>query len=230
MAKEDWADRQVAGVKAKRSLHYGDSKGSNKSEAEKIPVILLVSPEYKRVQMELKEILTKGGKHIASDGVELYRQAQNRLSGDLKGKVIGLVITDKPDDCYAPTKLDFPMWKETVLKYQDDYIENWIQQIAADMYPSTLTVITYFRRSKGQLSDEEIENLEDEFEALQQENKIKYRPCQTQEEVEKVVDKDLIGMALKQQQQKDRMKSFMRGRNQLLQKAQKLTKDARKKM
>lgn len=229
MGRDDWSDRQVVGVKAKRELHYGEPKNAEKANQEKVPVFLIISPLFKKVQMSMQDIMEKAGKKIICDGVELYRQAQNRLNTDLKGKVVGLVITDHAEDCYAATQSDFLMWKDTILKYQDNYIESWIDKISDELFPTTLTVITYFRRSKGKMSDEEIEKIEDEFDSLKEEHNINHKPCKTEDEVKKVVDTDLIGMALKQQQQKTKMQSFMRGRNQLLQKAKKLTADARKK-
>lgn len=225
MGRDDWGERQVAGVKAKKTLHYKETKTPEKPP-EKIPVLLLISPNFKRVKTEMSSILEKAGKKLACDGVELYRQAVNRLSTDLKGKVICLLISDQVEDCYATTQGDFPMWKDTVLRYQDNYIESWIEKIAEAQFPSTLTVITYFRRSKGKMSEEEIERIEDEFEELTKDSNINHKPCKTQEEVNKVVDKDIIGSALQQQQQRDKMKTFMRGRNQLLQKAKKVTNDA----
>lgn len=229
MAREEWSERQVAGVKAKHSLHYGDSKNAGKSD-EIIPVLLVISPVFMKVKLLLDQIMEKAGKKLLMEGVELYRQAQNRLHSDLKGKVIGLVVTDQAEDCYAATQSDFLMWKDTVLKFQEDYIDHWIDRIAAEQFPTTLTVITFFRRSKGKMSVEEIERIENEFEALKQEHNINHKPCQTVEEVKKVVDKDIIGMALQQQQQKGKMKTFMHSRNQLLQKAKKLTRDATKKL
>jgi len=227
MSRDERIDRRSAGTKSQRTLSYDKSRNAHEDKP-RVPTILTISPKCRYIQEVLKLILHKGGKQLGCEGVELYRQSIDRLKKDLKDCVVTLVISDKPEDCYAASRSEFPLWKETVISFQDNYMQEWAEEIRDGIYPESLTVITYFRRNKGKLPDEEIRQFEQEFEDLQKEHHIFHKACKTEEELMSVVDCEVADKFLKQMQQKDKLKTLTMGRDQKLAKAKHITKMAMK--
>ena len=229
MNRDERIDRRSAGTKRQRTLPYDKSRNSQEDKP-RVPTILTISPVCRYIQEVLKLILYKGGKQLDCEGVELYRQSLERLKKDLKDCVVTLVITDKPEDCYSTSRSVFPLWKETILSFQDNYMQEWAEEIEDGIYPESLTVITYFRRNKGKLPDEEIQQFEQEFEDLQKEHNIFHKDCKTEEELMTVVDCEVAEKFLKTMQQKSKIKTLTMGRDQKLAKAKHITKIAMEKM
>ena len=231
MSAEERLDPRVGGVKAKHMLNVRDSHHEGvKADEPVVPVLLIISPWHQRISILLQDILQKSGKHLECVGEELYRKSLSRLNADLSHRVVGLVVTDKPDDCYAPSRSEYPLWKEALVNFQQDYLESWKKEIEDEVFPGKLTVISYFRTKKGKLSEEEIERIEEEFAALPSESSIELYSCLSEDEIQKMVDQTVVGMVLERQQQRVKIKKLTRTRTQKIARAKKVTKDAVKRL
>lgn len=231
MTDDSRNEKRVAGVKARhlqnaRTGHHAHGGG----DAPRFPAILIVSPWHRRVAVILTDILNRSRKNLECAGVDLYRQAMARLTGDLQQRVVALVITDQPDDCHSAGESGSPMWKESIHRFREDYLASWAEDIEKERLPANLTVITYFRTKKGKLSLEEIEAIEGEFGEFAEAAGLNHKPCMDDEELRRFVDKDVVDMVLKRQHQMDKVKTLTRSREQKIARAKKVTNEARWKM
>ncbi len=231
-SNERTTERRIAGIKAKRLRTAGETNQYIKKNGriEPRPVIFVISTEKNRIINILKPIVQKAGKHIELTGEELYRQSLTRRTGDISNRVVTLIITDQPDDHHAVGRSEIPLWQEAIAVYQNDYLEGYAEDIEKNLVPENLTVITIFKTKQGKLSDEEVKVIDEEFKAYQEKINVKHVQCESEEELANVVDKDVVGMFLERFRKTEGLRRFERSRGQKLAKAQKATKDARRKL
>ncbi|RJP19210.1 MAG: hypothetical protein C4527_26865 [Candidatus Omnitrophota bacterium] len=223
-------DRRVGGIKAKRLLEIGNNQNvADKENPEDVSVILVISPWHNRIISVLKTILIRGGKNLSLAGVELYRRALSRIHGDLANRVVALVITDRADDCYAPGRGEKPLWQETILSCQEEYVTSFAKEIGKEIFPPYLTVITLFKSQRGRLSPHEIDKIEKEFNEFKQENEFKQINCFSELELQDTLDKEVISMVIKRQKQREHIKKYERTRAQKIAKAKNITRNAHQK-
>jgi len=219
--------KRVAGVKANYLLEAGDSYHvQDKNQRLEPYIVLIVSPINKRIALFLRDLFLKARKFLHCDGVDLYRKALRYLGLNQAHRVIALIITDKPDDHQSLSDNNIPLWKETILNFQQIYQEANAEDIKNNIFPANLTVITLFKHKNGKMKDSEIEALEREFQQLQEEIAINRLPCESEEELQTAVNDTVIGSVVTKFKQSENLRKYERKRNQKLAKAKKIIKDA----
>lgn len=224
-------EKRLAGIKAKRFMDESDSDHTKqKNMLDLAPIVLIISPWYNRIAMVLRSITVRAGKFLDLEGVDLYRKALGRLHSESGDRVAALIITDRPDDYGVAGTNEFPIWKECIINYQQNYIQNFAKEIGDDILPASLTVVTMFADHKGKLAAEEIEQMEEEFSQLQQDAQFNRIHCENEEELKEAVNKEVVDVVLKRQRQKENVKKFERNRQQKISKAKTVTKSAHQRL
>ncbi len=215
---------QLSRIKSK----YVESEYSPSGISQDItpPALLIVSTEFRRISFIINRIFEKTGKFLECHGVELYRQAYSRLQTDLADRVVALIITDQPVDHSSLSINKCPLWKTVIKAYQQNYVQSFSLEIEREIYPSALTVITMFQSFKGKMSEEDIKQIESEFDTFQKQNEIKHHDCNNEEEIKHFVDKELIGTVIDTHRKKKSIRSLEKRRTQRLVRTQNITKEA----
>lgn len=221
--------KRVGGVKARRMQEIQDSPLYQKHEGDEPPyLVLIISPIYSRIALFLKNTFNRNKKHIQCIGVDLYRKALYLTTSEESKRVISLIITDRPEDHSFTPAEKLPLWQDTVLRYQKAYLENHQKEIEEGLFPENLTVVTMFRHKRGRLPDDEIMEIEKEFEQLRDEHNFIQRGCESEEEIENMIQKDIVESVVNRSLKMDSIKKFQRSRSQKLAKALKVTNEAHK--
>ncbi len=190
--------------------------------------IVIVSPEKQRVCSVLRVILARAGKIFEVAGFELYRQALAFLDTEPGKQTVGLVITDQPDDCKAPSRGDVPLWKETIAEFQKQYMKQFQDEIGLGFLPVQFTVITRFEKQSGKLTAEMLQQIQSEFEQFAEETGVTYTNAETEDEMVESVDKSLVKEVLSKHQAVSKVKSHSKSRADRIARAKKTIQKAKK--
>ncbi|MDX9753838.1 MAG: hypothetical protein RBU29_07745 [bacterium] len=220
--------KKVGGVKAKRMLEVQDANASQKGDEKSPYLVLIISPIYSRIALFLKDLFRRNNKWLECVGVDLYRKALYMTTNEESKRVIALIITDRPEDhSFAPAE-KLPLWQDTILRYQRLYVETHQKEVEEKTFPPHLTVITMFKHKRGILNAAEIESIEKEFESLQAETPFIQRQCESEEEIQQVLEQEIVESVAERARRMENIKKFTRTRSQKLAKAIKVTSDATK--
>lgn len=218
---------RTAGVKAKHMESITDSLGDAGAVSEDSFRILIVSTEKRRVESVLHVILARAGKDFGLDGHELYRQAISARETPKGKQTVALVITDKPDDHEAPSRTGIPLWQEAIALYQEQYNERYQELIDGNFLPKDFTVITLFRKLKGQLPPEELAAIKEEYTLFSQMSELTFAAADTEEELAECIDELVVKKAIGRQHVESGFKKQQVSRAHKIAKATKLTRQAR---
>lgn len=190
--------------------------------------IVIVSPEKQRVCSMLRVILARAGKIFDVAGFELYRQALGFLDTEPGKQTVGLVITDRADDCEAPSRGGIPLWQETIAEYQKQYLQQFQDEIGLNFLPVQFTVITKFEKQSGRLPAETLKKIQDDFERFAEETGVTYTNAENDDEMVEGIDKSLVKDVLSKHQSVSKVKSHSKSRADRIARAKKTLQKAKK--
>lgn len=197
-------------------LRHGDSSQ---------PLILIVSPVYRRIALLLDRVLRERNNIVTCTGTDLYRLALEGLNGNFSNRLVALIITDKTSD-YKMETAEQPLWKAVVSLGQKQYLEAFQKEMEENIFPNSLTVITMFRDNSGLMTEDNVNSIALEFYSFLEENSVRLITCPSEEAMPEIVRKEIVEVVMKRHQNKEPEKKYETSRAQKLARARKFTADA----
>lgn len=211
-----------ASIQKTKPVYYEDPLKSNDSSQ---PLILIISPIYRRITLLLERVLRERNNIVTCVGTDLYRQALEGLNGNFCNRVVALIVTDRTSD-YKSETAEQPLWKAVVSLGHKQYLEAFQKEMEENIFPTSLTVITMFREDSGQMTEDNVNRIALEFYSFLEENSVRLITCPTEEAMPEIVRKEIVEVVMKRQRNKDPEKKYEPSRAQKLAKARKFTADA----
>lgn len=154
--------------------------------------ILVVSSDRARVAQMLQVLLSRRTHRFLISSYELYRQAINAIHSPLGRRTVALVVTDFPDDSYAPSRGDVPLWKEAIAAFDNEYHSVFEKDIQGGYLPAAFTVISLFGKIKGKLPEEQLREIERECSEYMEEQQINHPFAWSDDELLTAMDKAVL--------------------------------------
>ncbi len=216
---------KASGVKARHMQDVTSMHGASAGDGSDFQ-ILVISPEKNRIASFLRVLLARSGKRFSLDGHELYRKALEILDTPEGKKTVAMIVADETDDYDQPTEALMPLWKETILAFRNQYHEIFKDLIDPGYLPSHFTVITMFRKCKGEMKPQQLEAIQKEHDSIAAELGISFAAAQTDAEMVQKLDDEVISKIIQQQRTQSQLQSRKKSRADKIARATKLTAQA----